>query len=126
MYYSNVSRECARLNSSAYIRNMKTTFIFPTLLALTLSCSNSAELMPEQLALVSTGAGMLARNLAYMPGDSNWSKPPEAGLLAELEAMAEDRSDIWPLFFRAAADSAAKLDQLEMQARQEAVQAELL
>lgn len=69
---------------------------------------------------------MLARNLAYLPADSNWSESPDEALVAEIELMAETHTDAWPTFFRAAADTAMKLDQIELQAQQEAIQAEML
>ncbi|MCK5785845.1 MAG: hypothetical protein KAH54_04700 [Candidatus Sabulitectum sp.] len=92
------------------------------------SCGDkpATELTPEQLNTISENAGMLARNLAYLPSDSSWSEAPDEALTAELELMAEKHTDVWPLFFRAAADTANKLEQLELQAQQEAIQAELL
>ncbi len=69
---------------------------------------------------------MLARNLAFLPSDSSWSEPPGDELIAELELMSKVNSEIWPTFFRAAADTALKLDQIELQAQQEAIQAEML
>lgn len=93
-----------------------------------ISCGDkpATELTPEQLNTISEGAGMLARNLAYIPADSNWSEAPDQALITELELIAERHTDLWPLFFRAAADTANKLEQLELQAQQEAIQADLL
>ncbi len=107
---------------------MKKAAILLIPLILLISCGEepASDLTQEQLNIISTGAGMLARNLAYLPADSNWSEAPEEGLISELELMAETHTDVWPLFFRAAADSAGKLEQLEIQAQREAIQAEML
>lgn len=111
-----------------HIRGMKKTAILLISIILLLACggSSSTELTPEQLSTISTGAGMLARNLAYLPADSNWSEAPDKEFLSELELMSVEHTEAWPTFFRAAADTAMKLDQLELQAQQEAIQAEML
>lgn len=111
-----------------HIRGMKKTVFFIMLPILLLACGESStrELTPEQLVSISTGAGMLARNLAYLPADSSWSEAPGEALITELELMSVNHTDVWPTFFRAAADTAMKLDQLELQAQQEAIQAEML
>ncbi len=105
----------------------KTVFVLALFLAAA-SCGNKSatELTTEQMELVTTGAGMLARNLSYMPDSAGWSEAPDQELLDELENLAQSHTELWPVFFRAAADTASKLDQLEQQARQEAIQAELL
>ena len=97
-------------------------------LMLSLACGedSTSELTIEQLSIISSGAGLLARNLAYLPTDSKWTEPPDELLLSELEQMSKENVQVWPTFFRAAADTAMKLDQLEIQAEQEAIQSQLL
>lgn len=111
-----------------HITRMKKTAILLIPMVLILACgeSSTTELTPEQLNKISTGAGMLARNLSYLPADSNWSEAPDEGFIQELEVMSAAHTEVWPTFFRAAADSAMKFDQFELQAQQEAIQAELL
>jgi len=93
-----------------------------------LSCGydNTDELSSDQIDLIATAAGMLARNLAYLPDSPLWSEPPDESVLGELELMALEHTDVWPLFFRAAADSAGKFEQIELQTQREAIQAEML
>ncbi len=111
-----------------HITRMKKTAILLIPIVLLLACgeNSTTELTPEQLNKISTGAGMLARNLSYLPADSNWSEAPDEVFIQELDVMSVVHTEVWPTFFRAAADSAMKFDQLELQAQQEAVQAELL
>ncbi len=98
------------------------------LLSFALACGEkpATELTPVQTNTIATGAGMLARNLAYLPADSGWSEAPNDAFIQELELMSVEHTEVWPNFFRAAADTAMKLDQIELQAQQEAIQAELL
>lgn len=111
-----------------HIRVMKktTTILIPLILLLACGESSTTELTPGQMNIISTGAGMLARNLAYLPADSNWSEAPGEELISELELMSVKHTDVWPTFFRTAADSAGKLEQLEILAQREAIQAEML
>lgn len=98
------------------------------LLILAMACGekSATELTPIQMNAITTGAGMLARNLAYLPADSSWSEAPDEALIQELELMSVNHTEVWPTFFRAAADTAMKLDQIELQTQQEAIQAEML
>jgi len=107
---------------------MKKTKTLLMLLILALACKeeSTTELTPIQMNTITTGAGMLARNLAYLPADSSWSEAPDEAFVQELELMSVGHTEVWPAFFRAAADTAMKLDQLELQAQQEAIQAEML
>ncbi len=107
---------------------MKNTAFLLVSLMLLLACGedSTSELTAEQLSIISSGAGLLARNLAYLPTDSNWTESPDESLLSELEQMSKENTEVWPMFFRAAADTAMKFDQLEIQAQQEAIQSELL
>ena len=95
---------------------------------LLLACgeNSTSELTAEQLSIINSGAGLLARNLAYLPTDSNWTEPPDEHFFSELEQMSEANTEVWPTFFRAAADTAMKLDQIEIQAQQEAIQSQML
>lgn len=101
---------------------------FLLLLAAALSCGGEPEpeFTPEEAHLIASAAGMLARNLAYLPDSAGWSPPPGPELIMELEAMAEARVELWPTFFRAAADTAAKLEQLLIQMQLEEQQSQLL
>jgi len=105
----------------------KAVFVLTLFLAAA-SCSDksASELTVEQMNVITTGAGMLARNLSYMPDSTGWSEPPGQELLDEIENLAQSHTEVWPVFFRAAADTASKLDQLEQQSRLEAAQADLL
>ena len=107
---------------------MKKTNTLLMLLILALACGekSATELTPIQMNTITAGAGMLARNLAYLPADSSWSEAPDEAFVQELELMSVEHTEVWPTFFRAAADSAMKFDQLELQAQREAIQAELL
>lgn len=107
---------------------MKKTITLLMLLFLALACGekSATELTPIQMNTITTSAGMLARNLAYLPADSSWSEAPDESLIQELELMSVNNTEVWPTFFRAAADTAMKLDQIELQAQQEAIQAEML
>ncbi|MEA3266782.1 MAG: hypothetical protein U9P42_07555 [Candidatus Fermentibacteria bacterium] len=107
---------------------MKKTKTLLVLLILVLACKEkpATELTPIQMSTITTGAGMLARNLAYLPADSSWSEAPDEAFIQELELMSVNHTEVWPTFFRAAADTAMKLDQLEIQEQQEAIQAEML
>ena len=78
------------------------------------------------MELITVSAGMLARNLAYLPDSSGWSPSPGPEALQALEAMSEANTSLWPVFFRAAADTAAKLEQIMIQEMQEAQQSQLL
>lgn len=90
------------------------------------SCGNSPGPSPAEMELVTSAAGMLARNLAYLPDAPGWSQPPDEQMMANLETMAKRNIEIWPVFFRAAADTAAKLEQLNIQQLQEDRQSEIL
>lgn len=112
-----------------HISGMKKTILMVTTLALVISCggnNETTELMPEQLRIISECASMLARNLAFLPEEPGWSAAPGQELIAEIELMNRTHTEVWPVFFRAAADTATKLNQLEIQAQQEAAQAEML
>ncbi len=111
-----------------HIRGMKKATILLVSAMLLLACgeNSDSQLTPEQLSRINSGAGLLARNLAYLPTDSNWTEPPDELFLSELELMAEENIEVWPIFFRAAADTAMKLDQIEIEAQREAIQSELL
>lgn len=111
-----------------HITPMKKTKSLLILLSLALACGEKpeTELTPVQLNTITTGAGMLARNLTYIPADSGWSEAPDEAFVQELELMSVGHTEVWPTFFRAAADTAMKLDQIELQAQQEAIQAEML
>ncbi len=87
---------------------------------------STSELTVVQQAKITTGAGMLARNLTYLPGDSAWSEIPSEQYMADLVLIAEEHTEVWPIFFRAAADTAMKIEQLEMQLQQEARLQEML
>lgn len=93
-----------------------------------LSCGSGEEqrFTREDTELITVTAGMLARNLAFTPEDSMWSPAPDPGSLARLEELAETDAGVWPLFFRAASDSAMKFEQLVINRQAEAQQAELL
>lgn len=80
----------------------------------------------EEARLISDAAGMLARNLAFLPDSTGWSPLPDDETLSRLELMSNEHIDLWPLFFRAAADTSAKLEQLELQAQREEQQFDLL
>ncbi|PIE51481.1 hypothetical protein CSA37_11545 [Candidatus Fermentibacteria bacterium] len=84
------------------------------------------ELTEQQITVITRAAGMLARNMAYSPDAEEWSSMPEADTMNLLEELSQEHTDLWPRFFRAAADSSIKLIQLEEQARQEALQLEML
>ncbi len=107
---------------------MKTRRIAFLLFLTALSCGGEPEpvFTPAETELISTAAGMLARNLAYIPDSSGWSPPPGEEMLMELEAISERHFELWPFFFRAAADSASKLEQLLIQRQQEEQQMQLL
>jgi len=105
----------------------KTVFVLILFLtAASCSSKSAADLTAEQMDMLTTGAGMLARNLSYMPDSAGWSEAPGPELLNELEILSQSHTELWPVFFRAAADTAMKLDELEQQFRLEAAQAELL
>lgn len=92
------------------------------------SCGKGNEpvLAPGEMETVTGAAGMLARNLAYMPDSSGWSPPPNGALMSDLESLAKVHVELWPVFFKAAADTAAKLEQLMIQQQQEQQQEQLL
>jgi hypothetical protein len=92
------------------------------------SCRGTEEssLLKENEPLLAEAAGMLARNLAYAEGHRFWSPPPGPETIDELSALAVTSVELWPMFFKFAADSAAKLELLEVQARQEELQLQLL
>lgn len=93
-----------------------------------LSCGGEPEpeFTPVETELITTAAGMLARNLAYCPDSAGWSPSPGEEMMLELELMSERHFELWPTFFRAAADSAAKLEQILIQRQQEDQQLQLL
>lgn len=97
-------------------------------LLLILSCGSDPgpEFTPEEMDLITSAAGMLARSLAYFPGSAGWSPEPDNEMIAELESLAARQVELWPVFFRAAADTAAKLEQLMIQQQQESQQSQLL
>jgi hypothetical protein len=107
---------------------MKKTLFLLMSLACLFSCGykTTDDLSGDQLNFIYTSAGMLARNLAYLPGSPGWCEPPGESVLEELELLAQEHTDVWPLFFRAAADSAGKIEQIELQTQHEAIQAEML
>lgn len=111
-----------------HITPMKTAAAILTALLAAGGCGSEPpeEFTPEEMELITESAGMLARNLAYLPDSSGWSPFPDQEALQALETMAEGNVSLWPVFFRAAADTAAKLEQIMIQEMQEAQQAELL
>ncbi len=113
---------------TSHIRGMKKNIILLIPLMMLTSCgeNTTSELTPHQLNIIAAGAGQLARNLAYLPTDSSWAPAPGDSIISELELMSLEHTDVWPTFFRAAADTAMKFDQLMQQAQQEAIQAEML
>ncbi len=110
------------------IRPVNRTAFLSILTVIAASCSENpaTDFTAEQMNIITTGAGMLARNLAFLPDSAGWSEAPGRELTEQLELMSETNTEVWPVFFRAAADTAMKLDQLEQQAQQEAIQAEML
>ncbi len=107
---------------------MKMRRIAFLLILAALSCGGEPEpvFTPVETELISTAAGMLARNLAYLPDSSGWSPPPSEEMLIELEAISNRHFELWPVFFRAAADSASKLEQILIQRQNEEQQMQLL
>ena len=116
------------VRSSLHIRGMKKNIILLVSLMILTSCgeNTASELTPYQLNIIAEGAGQLARSLAYLPSDSNWTPAPGENIISELELMSLEHTDVWPAFFRAAADTAMKFDQLLQQAQREAIQEEML
>lgn len=108
--------------------NMQKHIILSVLLFFLLGCENKEDSIPtaSQMQTIATAAGMLARNLAYNQADSNWSEPPTQTQLRTIEELAEENVVIWPTFFRAASDTAMKLEQIELQAIRDAAESEML
>ncbi len=52
--------------------------------------------------------------------------PPDSTAILALEQLALRNVETWPVFFRAAADTASKLEQLMIQAQREEQQFQLL
>jgi hypothetical protein len=116
------------LERNVHITAMKkkcTAFLI-ALAALSCGREPEPEFTPAETELITTAAGMLARNLAYSPDSSNWSPPPDEEMIAELEALAEQHFKVWPIFFRATADTSSKLEQILIQSQQEEQQLQLL
>jgi len=99
-----------------------------TLACLCCACGSEAEpvFTLQEQELITTAAGRLARNLAYLPDSEDWSPAPTEEMIHELEAISERHHELWPILFRAAADSASKLEQLLIQRQQEENMMELL
>ena len=104
----------------------KCTAFLIALAALSCGREPEPEFTPAETELITTAAGMLARNLAYPPDSSGWSPPPGEEMILELEALSERHFHLWPLFFRATADTASKLEQILIQRQQEEQQSQLL
>lgn len=107
---------------------MQKYIILLTILFFSLGCGKENDATPtaSQMETISMAAGMLARNLAYDQADSNWSEPPSQMQLGTIEELAKENTIIWPTFFRAASDTAMKLEQIELQAARAATQGEML
>lgn len=127
-YYTREETECARNLRGLHITPMKTAAAILAVLLATGGCGSEPreEFTPEEMELITVSAGMLARNIAYLPDSSGWSPSPGPEALQALEAMSEANTSLWPVFFRAAADTAAKLEQIMIQEMQEAQQSQLL
>ncbi len=107
---------------------MQKYIILITFLLFSLSCGNEKDTIPtaSQMQTITTVAGMLARNLAYNQADSNWSEPPSQIQLRAIEELAKENTVVWPTFFRAASDTAMKLEQIDLQAARDATLSEML
>ncbi len=107
---------------------MQKYIILITFLLFSLSCGNEKDTTPTaaQMETITTAAGMLTRNLAYNQADSNWSEPPDQMQLKAIEELAKENTVIWPTFFRAASDTAMKLEQLDLQAARDSTLSEML
>ena len=108
--------------------DMQKYIILITFLLFSLSCGNEKDTTPTatQMETITTAAGMLTRNLAYNQADSNWSEPPDQMQLKAIEELAKENTVIWPTFFRAASDTAMKLEQLDLQAARDSTLSEML
>ncbi len=127
-YYTEEGPECARNLREVHITAMKTAAAILAALLLAGGCGSEPdeEFTPEEMELITASAGMLARNIAYLPDSSGWSPCPGPEALQALGSIAETNSSLWPVFFRAAADTASKLEQIMIQEMQEAQQSQLL
>jgi len=107
---------------------MRKNIIFITFLLFSLNCGNKKDTTPTatQMQTITTAAGMLARNLAYNQADSNWSEPPSQMQLRAIEELAKENTVVWPTFFRAASDTAMKLEQIDLQAARDSTLSEML
>lgn len=127
-YYIMTEQECARDRIHLHITHMNRIALFTASALLIFACGSSEEsaLTPEETRMISDAAGMLARNLAFLPDSTGWSPMPDGDVIYRLETLSHEHLDLWPLFFRAAADTSAKLEQLQLQEQQELQQFELL
>ena len=111
-----------------HIRHMKDIIWLLPLCLVFLSCGGEDDpvFTAEEMQLITSAAGSTARNLAYSPEDENWSPAPNGETLAMLEEISSRNVELWPVFFRTAADTAAKLEQILVMEQQEQQQSELL
>ncbi len=111
-----------------HIRPMKKIILLIPVLFIWLACGTEPgpEFTPEEMELISEAASMTARNLAFLPDSAGWSPPPDSTAIMALERIARRQVELWPVFFRAAADTALKLEQLMIQAQREEQQFQLL
>jgi hypothetical protein len=107
---------------------MKTLLAASILLLLGSSCGGkpAPEFSPGEMEVITAAAGMVARNLAYAPGSPEWSPAPDEAVTAYLDSLAEGHMQLWPVFFRAAADTASKIEQIMIQRTAEEQQSQLL
>ena len=107
---------------------MKKHLILSAFLIFSLGCGKEKDVIPTatQMESIATAAGMLARNLAFESDNANWSQAPDQAQLEAIEQLAKENVIIWPTFFRAAADSAMKLEQIDMQEARDAIQSDML
>jgi len=100
---------------------MNRNLVCIAIIVIAVSCGEKPgpTLTEGEMELISGAAGMLARNLAYLPDSSGWSPAPDISVISELEGLAAANVEVWPVFFRAAADTAAKLEQIMIQQQQE-------
>lgn len=111
-----------------HIRPMRRIIPFASVLLILVACGGEPgpEFTPEDMELITEAASMTARNLAFLPDSAGWSPPPDSTAILALEQLALRNVETWPVFFRAAADTASKLEQLMIQAQREEQQFQLL